>query len=78
MMVAPILIGAFVDTDARFFHTSVNCGPGVLVKLVGTIVSVISLAVRDGLITNVHGIGNPDKLAHLTIPDGDGTETTPQ
>lgn len=77
LMVAPILIGAFDDTDARFLPTTVNGGPGVLVTLDGTIVSVISLAVRDGLITHVHGIGNPDKLAHLTIPDGDGTETTP-
>ena len=75
MEVASILMGAFENTDASFLPTAVNGGPGVFVTLDGKVVSVISLAVSHGLVTHVHGIGNPEKLAHLTIPDEDVPET---
>jgi RNA polymerase sigma-70 factor (ECF subfamily) len=67
--VAAILVDAFKGSGALFRPAGVNGGPGVVVKLGGAVVSVISLDVAAGLITHVHGIGNPEKLRHLVDSD---------
>jgi RNA polymerase sigma-70 factor, ECF subfamily len=46
-----------------------NGGPGVVVTSHGTPVAALVLHVRDGLVTAVHAVGNPDKLGGLRGPD---------
>jgi RNA polymerase sigma-70 factor (ECF subfamily) len=44
----------------------VNGEPGLLAFQDGRLVAVIALEVRDGLITHLHGIANPHKLAYVS------------
>jgi hypothetical protein len=43
----------------------VNGEPGVLALRDGRLVSVIAFETRDGLITRIHGIANPQKIAYV-------------
>jgi RNA polymerase sigma-70 factor, ECF subfamily len=44
----------------------VNGGPGIISHdLQGQVVSVLSLEILDGVVQNVRGVVNPDKLQHL-------------
>lgn len=60
--VASILTAAFADSGARLLVTLVNGEPGVKVMLESGLVSVIAVEIENGLITKIHGIGNPMKL----------------
>jgi RNA polymerase sigma-70 factor, ECF subfamily len=44
---------------------AVNGEPGVLGYQDGRLVSVLALEVRDGLVTRIHGIASPLKIAHV-------------
>ena len=44
----------------------VNGEPGLLAYQDGRLLAVIALDVRDGLITHLHGIANPHKLAYVS------------
>jgi RNA polymerase sigma-70 factor, ECF subfamily len=44
---------------------AVNGEPGVLVTRDGELFSLIAFETRDGLITRIHGIANPQKLAYV-------------
>jgi len=66
--VASILIRVFAGTGASLVPTVLNGGPGIVVSAEGSVVSAISLEIADGLITHVHGVGNPEKLTHLASP----------
>ena len=44
----------------------VNGEPGILVYRDGRLFAVIALEVRDGLVTHLHGIANPHKLAYVS------------
>jgi RNA polymerase sigma-70 factor (ECF subfamily) len=74
--VGSILIAAFEGTGATLAPASVNGGPGVVVTLAHAVVSVIALEMADGLVTRVHGVGNPAKLTNLGLPFG-GTQGLP-
>jgi RNA polymerase sigma-70 factor (ECF subfamily) len=43
----------------------VNAEPGALAYVDGALIAVISITVRDGVITHLHSVANPDKLAHV-------------
>ena len=42
-----------------------NGQPGVRTEVDGVLVGAVSLTVEDGLVTRIHSIANPDKLARL-------------
>ena len=63
--VARQLIRALSPLDARFEIAEVNGSPGVVVLIDNTMVTVIALGIRNGVIDVIHAIGNPAKLAHL-------------
>jgi RNA polymerase sigma-70 factor (ECF subfamily) len=46
--------------------SDVNGEPGVVVTAHDRVVTVIALTCVDGRVTQIHAIGNPNKLAHLT------------
>jgi hypothetical protein len=43
----------------------VNGEPGVLMYQDGRLLAVLALETRDGLITRIHGIANPQKIAYV-------------
>jgi RNA polymerase sigma-70 factor (ECF subfamily) len=43
----------------------VNGSLGVVLRVAGQPVSVVTLEVADGRITTVRNVANPDKMAHL-------------
>ena len=43
----------------------VNGEPGALAMSAGRLIAVLAFETRDGLITRIHGIANPDKLTHV-------------
>jgi RNA polymerase sigma-70 factor (ECF subfamily) len=45
----------------------VNAEPGALAYVDGKLIAVISITVRDGMITQLHSVANPDKLAHVRM-----------
>jgi hypothetical protein len=48
--------------------SSVNSEPGVVVTFHNRVVTVIALTCAHSRVTQIHAIGNPDKLAHVTSP----------
>ncbi|MFH8250228.1 RNA polymerase sigma factor SigJ [Microbacterium sp. B2969] len=48
-----------------FTPAEVNGSPGVIARRRGRIITVLALEYADDRITFIHGIGNPQKLAHL-------------
>jgi RNA polymerase sigma-70 factor (ECF subfamily) len=64
-----------VWSRARAFSTSpveVNGGPGLVVRYAGR-VSVLTVAVADGVISGVYLVSNPAKLTHLCFPPSQRT-----
>jgi RNA polymerase sigma-70 factor (ECF subfamily) len=59
------LLGWLRDWNVRLVPAPVNDGPGALAYSDGTLISVLSFDVRDGVIAHIHGVANPDKLAHV-------------
>jgi RNA polymerase sigma-70 factor, ECF subfamily len=55
----------FTTIDANFSAATVNGEPGVVVTSQDHLVAVVAMSYRDGRINHIHGIGNPEKLAHL-------------
>jgi RNA polymerase sigma-70 factor (ECF subfamily) len=43
----------------------VNAGPGAIAYMNGEIIAVLTLVMRDGLITAIHSVANPEKLVHV-------------
>ena len=43
----------------------VNAGPGALALQDGEIIAVLTFEIRDGVITAIHSVANPDKLRHV-------------
>lgn len=66
--VAGQLVATFAHPGFSFQLHDVNGDPGVVVFQNGQPIAVICLVPGDGLITLLHGIGNPAKLARLTGP----------
>lgn len=64
--VAGTLIAAFSRSGVRLKTTLVNGEPGVEVVVGSRLMSVVSVSIRDGRVTHVHGVGNPDKLGGRT------------
>jgi RNA polymerase sigma-70 factor (ECF subfamily) len=75
--VARVAVQSFGGTGAIFIVADVNGEPGVVVEIGGRLAAVISLSVRDGRVVDLHGVGNPEKLRHLTDPSGRG-QSRPQ
>lgn len=67
--VARVALQSFAGTGAIFVVADVNGEPGVVVKIGGRLVAVISLSARDGRVVDLHGVGNPEKLRHLTASE---------
>ena len=65
--VASQLVRSFVGVDASFQVAAVNGDPGVVVAVAGQVVAVIVLDSDHGLVREIHAIGNPAKLTHVTI-----------
>lgn len=66
--VATFLISSrrFVDAaDASFDLATVNAGPGVILREVGTPIVVMSFEFDDRQICGVRPVANPDKLRHV-------------
>jgi RNA polymerase sigma-70 factor (ECF subfamily) len=63
--IARTLLDWLRDWDVRLVSTPVNAAPGALAYSDGTLIAVLSFDVRDGVIAHVHGVANPDKLAHV-------------
>jgi RNA polymerase sigma-70 factor (ECF subfamily) len=53
-------LGAF---DATVHPMTVNGEPGAIVRQQGRLISVIAFEARDGRITRIHSVANPEKLA---------------
>jgi RNA polymerase sigma-70 factor, ECF subfamily len=59
------------DLHVSLVPMSVNGEPGVLGYQDGRLISVIAFEVRDELITRIHAIANPQKIANVaTLVDG--------
>lgn len=67
--VANLLARVFVPGQFEFHVRDVNGDPGVVVTSEGRVVAVIGIGVHDGKIDVLHGIGNPEKLRHLSEKD---------
>lgn len=63
--VARQLLASLHRRGAHFDVFDVNGEPGVVVRIGVAVMAVITVAVRDGRIDVLHGVGNPDKLQHL-------------
>lgn len=63
--VARVLVRSFSDPGFSFDVEDVNCDPGVVVRLRGTLAAVIALGVFDHRVDVIHAIGNQTKLAHV-------------
>lgn len=48
--------------------------PALLVRVMGQIVSVLTLELEGDLIRAIRAVANPDKLAHLSLPPTSGKE----
>lgn len=54
---------------ARIEPANVNGQPGAILRTAdGQVVSVLALVVRDGRVSEIHSIVNPDKLRHVGEP----------
>jgi RNA polymerase sigma-70 factor, ECF subfamily len=67
--VAKLMVGTFAQVTrlhASLRSTEINGQPGIMfMDEEGRIGAVMSLDIADGVIQAIHGITNPDKLAHL-------------
>ncbi|MFL5760599.1 MAG: RNA polymerase sigma factor SigJ [Thermomicrobiales bacterium] len=54
----------------------VNGEPGILAYQDGRLIAAVALVARDGLITHIHAIANPYKLAYVSSVLGDQAPTT--
>jgi RNA polymerase sigma-70 factor, ECF subfamily len=56
----------FVETfGIRLAPMPVNGEPGIVAFHDDTLIAVIAFETRDGLVTRIHGMGNPEKLAYV-------------
>lgn len=62
----------FAGGVAQVTVADVNGDPGLVVSQDDRIVAVVSLDVREGRVHHFHGVGNPEKLAHLLSPPESG------
>ena len=63
--VARQLLAGLGGLGLAFEVAEVNAAPGVIVRRHGRVVTVIALGFVGDRIAAIHGIGNPDKLAHV-------------
>ena len=63
--VAAQLGRSLLGIGASFRLDDVNGQPGVVATLGDAVAAVIFFETKDGRVSVLHGIGNPDKLAHL-------------
>ncbi len=63
--IATVLLTSLAGTGADFDVEGVNAQPGVVVRLDGRVVAVITLETDDTVVHAIRAIGNPDKLWHL-------------
>jgi RNA polymerase sigma-70 factor (ECF subfamily) len=63
--VARQLLRSMAIGGTRFDRAMVNGGWGVVVSIGDGVAAVIALGFDRGRVATIHGIGNPDKLAHL-------------
>lgn len=59
------------EPGVQLVEENVNGAPGVRVRIAGTTVAVLALNVRDGLVSNLWLVVNPDKLHAWTDDDRD-------
>ncbi|MFE9724393.1 RNA polymerase sigma factor SigJ [Streptomyces sp. NPDC005794] len=70
--VARLLLGLMrKEPGVELVEEDVNGAPGVTVRIAGTTVAVLALDVRDGLVSNLWLVVNPDKLHAWTDDDTD-------
>jgi RNA polymerase sigma-70 factor (ECF subfamily) len=73
--VAPLFLRFLQELHIRLEPMPVNGEPGVLAYQDGRLVAVIALEFKNGLISQVHGVANPFKLAYaasiLDVPTGE-------
>jgi RNA polymerase sigma-70 factor (ECF subfamily) len=60
-----ILLRFVQDFDVRLVPMALNGGPGALAFLGDRLISVFAFETREGLITRIHGIANPAKIAYV-------------
>ncbi|TDE43071.1 RNA polymerase sigma-70 factor [Nonomuraea mesophila] len=58
-------VGLSQGEDISLGMAVLNNAPAIMISGAGRVVSVISLEVRDGKISTVYLMANPDKIAHL-------------
>jgi RNA polymerase sigma-70 factor (ECF subfamily) len=63
--VARQLLASVGGLGLTFAPAEVNGTPGVIARRRERVIAVLALEYEEGLITFIHGIGNPDKLAHV-------------
>lgn len=78
--VAHGLLGFLKGFRATLVPIPVNGEPGVLVYQDDRLMAVVSLEFRDGLISKIHAIANPHKLAYVSsvIQGTPGSRSTPR
>ena len=65
------------DTNTTLVSSFVNDQPAVLVTQNGTIIVVLLLNIRDGLIEHMHAVGDPIGLADASTADTDNPRFDP-
>lgn len=65
-LVADVLVHALSGPGLTFAVEDVNGEPGIIARLQGELAAVIAVGVRNGRVSVIHAIGNPEKLSHLT------------
>jgi RNA polymerase sigma-70 factor, ECF subfamily len=63
--IARVLIGSFAGTKASFEAAPINGEPGLVIRVAGQVVAVVSLTIANSRVVHLHAVGNPDKLRHL-------------
>jgi RNA polymerase sigma-70 factor (ECF subfamily) len=60
-------LGAVLPERCGFDMVAINGAPGVRVTIGGSLDSVVSLLVQDGVVTALYVVRNPDKLAAVEV-----------
>jgi RNA polymerase sigma-70 factor (ECF subfamily) len=69
--VAALFLQFLRTFDATVHPMDVNGEPGAIVRQHGRLISVIAFETREGVITRIHSVANPEKLARAaTALDG--------
>jgi RNA polymerase sigma-70 factor (ECF subfamily) len=64
-LIAPRLIALFANEQVTLACLPVNGEPAVVASIGGQVLSVVILTTRDGVVTEIHAVVDPKKLAHL-------------